>query len=261
MSAFETPEQLTGDLRAAAIDLLYRLGDDDLLIGHRMSEWTGLGPILEEDIAFSSMAQNAIGHALAYYRLLHELGEPAPDTLAFLRDAGQFRCAQLVTLEKGDWAFSLVRAYLYDTAKNVRLQALAQSAYQPLAILARKFIGEMKYHLMHGHSWIGHLGRAGEESRGKLRAGFETALPLALGLFEPTEVDATLAEAGIAPTEADLQQHWLDQIMPELEQAQLYSGKLPEPRYGGRRGQHLDALTAGLADLQKVYRLDPAAAW
>src|SRR6186997_1365783 len=95
-------------------DLLFRMADDELLLGHRDSEWTGLGPILEEDIAFSSMAQDELGHALVWYQLLHELGEDEPNRLAFLRDAAAWRNARLVELPRGDYAFSLVRQYLFD---------------------------------------------------------------------------------------------------------------------------------------------------
>jgi phenylacetate-CoA oxygenase PaaI subunit len=138
MDAQRTELRLTPALKAGLIDLLYRLGDDALIIGHRNSEWTGIGPILEEDIAFSSMAQDKLGHALAYYALLHELGEPDPDHLAFRRVPADFRCCSLLYLESlhesgeadsepglcnnpdrdllvrhGDWAIALVRQFLF----------------------------------------------------------------------------------------------------------------------------------------------------
>src|SRR5262249_47785821 len=123
--------------KAALCDLLLRLADDELVIGHRNSEWTGFGPILEADIAFSSMAQAEIGHALAYSRLLAELDGSDPDQMAFARAADKFRCASLVCLPRGDWAFSIVRQFLYDAAESVRLEALTNSSYAPLAALAR----------------------------------------------------------------------------------------------------------------------------
>ena len=162
-AVLETPDALNDRTRTALIDLLYRLADDELIIGHRDSEWTGLGPILEADIAFSSMAQDEMGHALAYYHLLSELGEGDPDTLAFGRSPEQFRCASLVSLPKADWGFSVLRQFLYDTAECVRLSALAHSAYRPLAHLARKLQSEEKYHLMHGRMWVLRLGDATDE--------------------------------------------------------------------------------------------------
>ena len=99
-------------------DLLFRMADDELIIGHRNSEWTGIGPILEEDLAFSSMAQDKLGHALANYSLLEkEYGEKNPDELAFARDAKSFRCCQLVEYPIGEYDFTLVRHFLFDTAE------------------------------------------------------------------------------------------------------------------------------------------------
>ena len=97
-------------------DLLFRLADDKLIIGHRMSEWIGLGPILEEDIAFASMAQDEVGHSQAYFQLLHDLGEDIPDKVAFTRKEEAFTCCQMVEYPIGDYAFSLMRHYLFDMA-------------------------------------------------------------------------------------------------------------------------------------------------
>src|SRR3990172_5302363 len=163
--AFQTYDALSGVNREAAINLLYRLADDELVIGHRNSEWTGHAPILEADIAFSSMAQDEMGHAQAYYSMLHQLGERDPDTLAFGRKAREFRCASLVCLQKGDWGFSVLRHFLYDAAETLRLTAFANSSLVPLAQLAGKLRGEERYHLMHGRNWVLLLGNATEESR------------------------------------------------------------------------------------------------
>src|SRR5574337_638262 len=207
--------------QTALKELLFRLADDEVIIGHRNAEWTGRGPILEEDIAFSSMAQDEIGHAQIYYSLLHELGEAEPDQLAFNRDAAEFRCAQLVELPKGDWAFSVARQFLYDAAEAVRLAALSRSSYQPLAQAARKFAGEEKYHFMHGQSWIANLGKATPESRARLQAALDQAFPYALGLFETTEADAAMVGAGLQAPESELKKEWLALIAPIVADAGL----------------------------------------
>lgn len=240
--------------------LLFRLADDEVIIGHRNTEWTGHGPILEADIAFSSMAQDELGHAQVYYSLLHELGEADPDRLAFMREAGDFRCAQLVELPRGDWAFSVARQFLYDAAESVRLAALAQSAYAPLAQAARKFVGEEKYHLLHGKTWITQLGQATAESRARLQAAFDVAYPYALGLFETTEVDEAIVADGLQKPEAEIQADWLAHITPILQEAGL---TLPNvaPIEGGRRGEHTKHLAALLNDMQLVFRSDPEATW
>lgn len=271
--------------KEALIDLLYRLGDDSLVIGHRNSEWTGLGPILEEDIAFSSMAQDKMGHALAFYNLLHALGEPDPDQIAYARGAAQYRCCSLVALDcisleggektpdlknnperdrllsRGDWAQSLARQFLFSEADAVRMSALEGSAYEPLAQLARKLRGELKYHTMHGRLLMERLGRATEESRGRLQSAVEFMWPHALGMFEPTEGDGALAEAGICPTESALRERWGGVVDETMAKAGLTIPSGAKPYYGGRKGRHPPQLAALLDSMQQVNRLDPAAAW
>src|SRR5690606_18838657 len=127
---------------------------DQLILGHRNSEWTGLGPLLEEDIAFSSMAQDKIGHSYALYQMLHDLGEDDPDTVAFMRPASQFHNSHFVELPNGEYDFSLMRHFLYDTAEQLRFELLQESAAEPLAELARKIRGELRYHALHANTWI-----------------------------------------------------------------------------------------------------------
>lgn len=262
MTTYETLNNLTDSLQAAVVDLLYRMADDELIIGHRNSEWTGLGPILEADIAFSSMAQDEMGHALVYYQMLHELGEPDPDTLAFARKPRQFRCASLVSLPNvHDWAFCVMRQFLYDLAETVRLTALSESKLVPLAQLARKLRSEEKYHFMHGRSWILRLGSANDESHARMQTALDVAYPHALGLFEPTEADEPLAQAGICPHEEELQRQWESAVAPVLKEAGLILPETVQGFYGGRVGRHHEALARLLDDMQQVYASDPGARW
>jgi len=261
MPSFATLAEVSGVTRAAVIDLLYRLADDELIIGHRNSEWTGHAPILEADIAFSSMAQDEMGHAQVYYGMLHQLGEAEPDTLAFGRNARQFRCASLVSLPKNDWGFSVLRQFLYDAAETVRLNAYANSSLQPLAHLAVKLRGEEKYHLMHGRSWVLRLGDATPESHRIMQSALDRAYPYALGLFEPTEYDEVLAQTGISPREDDLRRQWESAVAPVLADAGLRIPDAATPVHGGRVGKHPDALKELLDQMQCVYNIDPMAKW
>ncbi len=258
---FSTADDIQDDAREALIDLLYRLGDDDLMIGHRHTEWTGLAPILEADIAFSSIAQDQIGQARAYYSLLHNLGEPDPDTLAFARGPEQFRCASLCVLEKGDWARSVVRQYLYDSCKALRLEALTESAYEPLAKLVRKLRGEQKYHLMHARMWVSRLGNATRESHALMQAALNELFAHALGMFEPTGGSPIVAASGIGPDETTLCDAWRRQVTEFLTNSGLSLPEDVKPVHGGRRGEHPSEMVELLDALQQVYKLDPAAQW
>lgn len=261
-TTFATCADLPANLKPAVADLLYRMADDEIIIGHRNSEWTGHGPILEEDIAFSSMAQDEMGHALQYYTLLHELGEPDPDALAFGRKARDYRCCTLVSLpSQRDWALSVVRQFLYDMQETIRLAALSDSTLTPLAELARKLRSEEKYHVMHGRTWMLRLGSATPDAHEKMQAALDTAYPHALGMFEPTNADDALDRADICPPESQLQNQWESAIAPVLNDAGLAIPEDAEPIYGGRLGRQPAELAELLEQMQLVYNIDPTAKW
>jgi ring-1,2-phenylacetyl-CoA epoxidase subunit PaaC len=244
-------------------ELLYKMADDLLIIGHRNSEWTGLGPILEEDIAFSSMAQDKIGQSQALFQLLHELGEQEPDTVAFMRNANQFHNAQLVELPNGDYSFSLMRHFLYDIADQLRFEMLATSSYEPLAKVARKIKGELKYHVFHANTWITKLGTATEESHARMQTALNEAWNYALGVFEEGAFEEQLMMEEIFAGELELQKRWLEVIAPVLEKGRL---AIPDktkwaPVLGGRKGFHTDHLEPLVEEMSEVFRVDPGAEW
>ncbi|MGV3587021.1 MAG: 1,2-phenylacetyl-CoA epoxidase subunit PaaC [Adhaeribacter sp.] len=244
-------------------ELLYFLADNELILGHRNSEWTGIGPILEEDIAFSSMAQDKLGHSLAFYTLLHELGESDPDTLAFMRNAAQFHCCQLVELPIGEYDFSLIRHFLYDHAETIRFEYLAQSSYEPAAKVAAKLKGELKYHLLHANNLIKQLGNATPESISRLQQSLNFAFPYALGMFQLSPYEAELASSKVFPPESNIQTQWLENIQKILAQTRL---QLPavhstSPVLGGRLGQHSEYLQPLLDEMAEVINIDPSTEW
>ncbi len=237
------------------------MADDLLIIGHRNSEWTGLGPILEEDIAFSSMAQDKIGQAQALFELLHQLGEQEPDTVAFTRNANQLHNSQFVELPNGDYDFSIMRHFLYDTADKIRFEALANSSYEPLAKVARKIKGEIKYHVFHADIWVVKLGIATEESHIRMQTALNEAWNYALGIFEESEFEQPLISEKIFIGEAALKAQWLEAIKPILTKANL---KLPDdntPKLGGRKGIHTEHLQPLLDEMSEVFKIEPNAEW
>jgi ring-1,2-phenylacetyl-CoA epoxidase subunit PaaC len=244
-------------------ELLYKMADDLLIIGHRNSEWTGLGPVLEEDIAFSSMAQDKIGQSLALFQILHELGENEPDIVAFTRNDNQFHCCQLVEYPIGEYDFSLARHFFYDHADAIRFDLLKNSIVEPLALVAKKFRGEIKYHTMHADVWIKNLAHGNEESRARIQSALNEVFPLALGIFEPGDFENELQEAGIFAGEEQLKSLWLERVNEVVANVGL---TLPDvssvtPAFGGRKGYHTEHLQPLLNEMCEVFKTDPTADW
>ena len=165
------------------VDRLLALADDELILGWRNSEWTGIAPFLEEDVAFSSIAQNEIGHARALYELAaSELGTDA-DALAFDRSPDEYRSAPLVELRRLEWARTIARHWLYETADAIRLAALERSEDEELSGIAAKIGREEVYHRIHAEMWVDRL-LGGEEGRGRLDEALDELWPYALGVLD-----------------------------------------------------------------------------
>jgi ring-1,2-phenylacetyl-CoA epoxidase subunit PaaC len=187
---------------ATELDLVLAFADDELILGWRDSEWTGVAPFLEEDVAFSSIAQGEIGHARALYELVAEArGEGDADALAFDRDPDEYRCAPFVEISLAhDWARTIARHWLYELADEVRVEALKASEWPELAGLAGKMDREEAYHRMHARMWAERL-RSSEDTRERFEEAVAELWPYALGLL-PEAQRARLAElAGLAPVE------------------------------------------------------------
>src|SRR5436305_5451372 len=165
------------------VQKILEIADDELILGWRNSEWTGIAPLLEEDVAFSSISQNEIGHARALYELAaRELGTTA-DELAVDRQPGEYLSAPLVELRRLEWARTIARHYLYETADAVRIEALCSSDDPEVAGLAAKIAREEAYHLMHAELWIERL-LATDEGRERLREAVDELWPYALGVLD-----------------------------------------------------------------------------
>jgi ring-1,2-phenylacetyl-CoA epoxidase subunit PaaC len=248
---------------AAVKELLYKMADDQLILGHRNSEWTGMGPLLEEDIAFSSMAQDKIGQSLALYMLLEQLGEASPDTVAFMRKADLFHNCVFVELPNGEYDFSLIRHFLFDTALALRFDMLSRSSWPQLAQLAVKVRGELKYHTLHANTWIKKLGSATDESVDRLQRALIYSLPFALGIFEESPFEEDLVNEGVFDGERVLRQRWEKKIEEIIVQTRLTLPPLNNitPILGGRSGKHSEHLQPLLDEMSEVFRIDPEAEW
>jgi ring-1,2-phenylacetyl-CoA epoxidase subunit PaaC len=222
-------------MKPTDLDLLLALADDELILGWRNSEWTGIAPFLEEDVAFSSIAQNEIGHARALYELVaRELGTDA-DALAFDRPLEEYRSAPLVELRRLEWARTIARHWLYETADAVRLEALMRSDDPEIAGIAAKIDREEVYHRIHAEMWIDRL-LASTEARPRLDEAIEELWPYALGVL-----DDQLRPELVRRVEAKL-----GRTMPNAEQVP--------------RGRHEAELAELLGEMTMVRRSAPAGA-
>jgi ring-1,2-phenylacetyl-CoA epoxidase subunit PaaC len=203
--------------REALGELLLAMADDEFVIGFWDSEWTGIAPMLEEDVATSSIAQDELGHATALYALLAELIGEDPDRIAFGRSPEAYRHAALLNHARGDWAFSVARRWLYESADAVRLSALSSSSWQPLADLVGKMRREETYHRMHLDTWFVRLADSAPETRARLVEALRRLWPDAHSVFAPIAGEAVLISAGILPEPMDaLRMRWSAQTAATL---------------------------------------------
>jgi len=252
--------------------LLLTLADDEFVLGYWDSEWTGIAPMLEEDVAFSSLAQDEIGHARVLYEMLAELIDGNANRIAYGRQPEEFRHARLLDHARTDWAFSIARRFLYDTADAARLAVLADSSYTPLAGIVGKIRREERYHRMHMDAWVNRLAEAGGEAHRRLSDALEKLWPDALTLFTPLDGEEELLNAGILPQPLmAIQQHWLGDVAPLLQALDLpfpfretgggrYAPTFPIIIDGGRSA-HSDDFRWLWNEFTMVYREEPDGEW
>ena len=242
-------------------ELLRSMADDEFVIGFSDSEWTGIAPLLEEDVAMSSLAQDELGHATALYGLLGELTGADPDALAYDRQPAEYRHCRLLDHGRGDWAMTIARRFLYDTSDAVRLNALVEGSWDPLADLTAKLIREERYHQMHATVWLDRLAKGGEAARSRLLAALTTLGPDAATVFSPLPEEAALIEAGIldAPM-AELERRWRSTIEPTF--AKLGLPMPPQVRDPARGRLDHGASFAWLwGEFNTVRQAEPGAIW
>jgi len=242
-------------------ELLRSMADDEFVIGFSDSEWTGIAPLLEEDVAMSSLAQDELGHAAALYGLLGELTGEDPDALAYDRQPTEYRHCRLLDHGRGDWAMAIARRFLYDTSDGVRLEALAGGSWEPLADLTAKLIREERYHQMHATVWLDRLANGGDDARDRLMAALTTLGPDAATVFSPLNEEAELLEAGILSVPmAELEGRWRATIEPILGTLQL---PMPPPARDPARGRldHGAPFAWLWGEFNTVRRAEPGATW
>jgi ring-1,2-phenylacetyl-CoA epoxidase subunit PaaC len=257
--------ELAAHLQQPLIGVLLALADDKLFLGHRNSDWTGLGPILEEDIAFSHMAQDEIAHAQAIYEFIGTMTGEKADDIAFGRAHEEYRSASIVEVpDEFDWATAVARTFFCDHFDLLRLQRLANSSHKPLADLCSRIAAEEQLHVDHVDGWIIRLGQGTAESRERLQRAINAMAQDATCLFEPFDGLKALVDAKVYPGSDFVMYDAWEAALNEVCKRAGLTIKMevgsPDDK-GGRRGVATPHRKPMLDEMCEVYRQEPGAAW
>lgn len=256
--------ELNEETSSALTEYLLRLADDRLVLGHRLSEWCGHGPIIEEDLALTNTALDLVGQAQNFYTLAGEIegnGRRADD-LAYHRDDIDYRNCQLVELPRGDYGFTIARLFLFSAFSYLLLEELQNAKHDEFAGLAARALKESTYHLRHAGQWMLRFGDGTDESHSRAQQALHDLWMYTGELFEMDETDTTLIEEGLAVDLKNLREKWLDIVGNIIRQATLE--KPSDDIYmqsGGRRGIHTEHLGHLLTEMQFLARSHPGAEW
>lgn len=240
-----------------------RRADDTLILGHRLSEWCGHGPILEEDIALTNLALDLIGQSTEFfeYAATVENKDRTADDLAFLRIEREYKNVLLVEQPNGDFGKTIVRQFFFDHFQHLLFERLMQSKDEQIAAIAAKSIKEVKYHLKHSSEWVIRLGDGTEESHRRVQESVTDLARFTDELFYQDQVDELLIKERIAVDTAAFKEEYYDNIKAVLNQATL---ELPKENWqlnGGRKGVHSEHLGFLLTELQYMQRTYPGMEW
>jgi ring-1,2-phenylacetyl-CoA epoxidase subunit PaaC len=240
-----------------------RRADDALILGHRLSEWCGHAPILEEEMALANMGLDLIGQARELYSYAANVEGQGndEDKLAYLRDVRQYRNLLLLEQPNGDFARTMVRQFLYSAFADLYWRAMMKSRDTTLAAIAAKSEKESAYHLRHSSEWMVRLGDGTDESHARAQAAVDELWAFTGEMFETDDGERALIEAGIAVDPAALRPQWLATVSGVLNEATLVLPKNNWMQQGGRSGRHSEHLGHLLSELQSMPRTFPGASW
>lgn len=242
----------------ALIDYTLHLADNALILGHRNSEWCGHGPVLEQDIAITNISLDLIGQARNFYQYaaLLKADGATEDTLAYLRDAHEFKNCLLVELPKGDWATTILRQFFFSNYQNLLYLQLQNSHDAQLAAIAVKALKEITYHLRWSSEWVIRLGDGTEESHQRILNAIDGLWPYTRELFEAAAYEKT---AGVDVSL--LKNDWIKKVKEIFEEATLTIPEKTNQLTGGKNGKHSDHLHNILSEMQHLQRTYPGAEW
>ena len=251
------------EVNTALSDFLLRMADTSLVLGHRLSEWCGHGPILEQDIALSNLALDLIGQARNWYQLAAvHLGQgQSEDDLAYLRDADQYRNVLLVELPNGDFGQTVLRQFFFDAFHYHFLKALTESGDENVANIAIKSLKEATYHLKWSSEWVIRLGDGTEESHRRMEKSLLELWEFTGELTTPNATDHLLCIMGLTPDLGLIRPLWEREVQNILAEATLDVPKRSWMQKGGKNGVHTEHLGYLLAEMQFLQRAYPNCEW
>lgn len=244
-------------------EYLLRLGDNSLILGHRISEWCGHGPILEQDIAFINIALDLVGQSRLWLTYAGEVEGKGrdEDALAYRRDSFEFRNLKITEIPNGHWGNSIARQFVFDLFHHHLLEALTLSKDEQIAEIAQKSIKETAYHKRYSSEWLIRLGDGTEESHEKMQAAIEDVWPFVGEMFLMDELDQWAFEQGIGPDLNEIKKRWEQDVDAVLEEATLKKPAIDWTHKGGKQGYHTEHLGYILAEMQYLQRAYPDAKW
>lgn len=251
------------DLKQATLQYVTRLGDDSIILGHRISEWCSNGPFLEEDLALQNVALDYVGRARMYFTYAAELeGEGrTEDDFAYLRDERQYTNLLINELPRGDFAYTMARQLFVDVFNTFYLEQMLKSQDATLAAIAAKAVKETRYHLRRSHEWALRLGDGTEESHQRMQRAVDNLWGYTHEMFDVDDLERQLIDAGVAVDSASLRPQWLEKVSAILTEATL---TVPEDSWvvrGGRVGYHTENLGHLLTEMQFLQRSYPGLDW
>ena len=246
-------------------DYTLHLADNSLIMGHRLSEWTGHGPVLEQDIALSNIALDLIGQSRNFYQYAAQLkGHGATeDSLAYLREANEFKNFVLAELPNGDWAKTILKLFFFSTYQFYLYQKLIQSTDTQLSAIAEKSLKEVTYHLRWSSEWVIRLGDGTEESKRRMQNAATELWKYTPEFFIPTEYEKETAKNHIAVDTGSLKNDWENKVNEIFTEATLYLSKedFANGTSFGKEGRHTEHLQSILNDMQYLQRTYPGCEW
>ena len=248
---------------SAFFEYLLRLGDTDLILSHRLSEWVGHAPAIEEELAIGNIALDLLGQAQLWLNLAAEIANDGRDAdqLVYLRDAGEYRNVLLVEKPNGDFAHTITRQFFFDAFHELLLGALTKSSDVRIAAIAAKAIKEVNYHLRRSRDWVIALGDGSDESHRRMQTAIDDLWSYTGELFETDHVDRELIAANVAVDLSALREPWLRAIKNTMMEATLDLPQNDWAQRGGKRGVHSEHLGYLLAEMQFLQRAYPNATW